>query len=368
MLLIINRDVLLKPLLLTTGFVEKKQTMPILSNVYIKKFGNQITIISNDMEIQVSITIEHDMSGEDFTITLPAKKLQDILKIFPENTNVTLKQDGNKILISCGATKFTLQSLPADHYPLLKISDTAICQFTLEQTNLKTILSQIQYAMADKDSRVFLNGMLFEIRNNQLRLIATDAHRLGFVTTLINEVVENSSIIIPRKTIAELYKLLEDSEEPVTLTLFANQVSFETLGKQLISKVIDGKYPDYERVIPLGNDKLCLINRTELLRAIERVGVIGIDKLKTVAFDIAPNTLVLTCRNEDQEDSHDEIKIVYQGTEQFRICFNITYVRDLLTNSQAETLQWAFYDGQRSVLVTIPTDPNFKAVLMPLRN
>lgn len=368
MLLTIRRDALLKSLLLTTGFVEKKQTMPILSNVYIKKSGNQITIISNDMEIQASITFSSEMTGEDFIITLPAKKLQDILKIFPDETDVVFKQDGNKITVKSGATKFTLQSMPADHYPLIRIADTAVCQFTVEQSILKSMLGQIQYAMADKDSRVFLNGMLFEIRNNQLRLIATDAHRLGYVTTPINEIVENCNVIIPRKTIAELYKLLEDSNDTITITIFPNQLSFETTGKQLITKIIEGKYPDYERVIPLGNDKLCLIKRLELLKAIERVGIIGIDKLKTVTFELLPNTLVLTCRNEEQEDSRDEIEITYQHEEQLKVCFNINYVRDLLINSQAENLQWAFFDGQRSVLVTTPNEPNFKAVIMPLRH
>lgn len=367
MLLTINRDTLLKPLLLTTGFVEKKQTMPILSNVYLKKSGDSITVIANDMEIQASITINGNMSGDDFVITLPAKKLQDILKIFPDDTAVVFERQESKIVIKSGATKFTLQTQPADHYPLLKINDNAIGQFTLEQSNLKALLGQIQYAMADKDSRVFLNGMLFEIKNNQLRLVATDAHRLGFVTTTLNDNVENCNSIIPRKTIIELYKLLEDSSSNVNVKIYPHQVCFETEGKQLITKVIDGKYPDYERVIPLGNDKLCLIRREDLLKAVERVSVIGIDKLKTITFEVHRNLLILTCRNEDQEDSRDEVEITYQQDEQIKVSFNIHYVKDLLLNSHAEHLQWAFFDGQRSVLVTMPNEVDFKSVIMPLR-
>jgi DNA polymerase III subunit beta len=237
----------------------------------------------------------------------------------------------------------------------------------MEQTHLKAMLGQIQYAMADKDSRVFLNGMLFEIKNNSLGLVATDAHRLGFVTTQINETVAACSSIIPKKTIIELYKLLEDTSDGVTVKIFPNQVCFETAGKQLITKVIDGKYPDYERVIPLGNDKLCLIRRDALLKAVERVAVIGIDKLKTVTFEVHKNLLILACRNEDQEDSRDEVEITYQQDTQLKVSFNIHYVRDLLINSHAEHLQWAFFDGQRSVLVTMPNEVNFKAVIMPLR-
>ena len=366
MLLTISRDTLLKPLLLVSGFVEKKQTMPILSNVYIKKAGDAITIVSNDMEIQASININGPMSGEDFIITLPAKKLQDILKVLPDTEFVFTREDA-KIAVTAGATKFTLQSIPGDHYPLLRIIDTAICKFTISQSKLKSLLGQVQYAMADKDSRVFLNGMLFEIKDNSLRLVATDAHRLGYATTDIAEAISNASSIIPRKTIIELFKLLDDSTDGITITIYPHQVSFETNDKQLITKVIDGKYPEYERVIPLGNDKLCLIKREDFLRAIERVAVIGIDKLKTVTLEINKNVLALRCRNEEQEDSHDQIEITYQQDEALKVSFNINYVRDLLINSQAEYLQWAFFDGQRSVLVTIPNDPNFKSVIMPLR-
>ena len=367
MLLTISRDTLLKPLMLVSGFVEKKQTMPILSNVYIKKTGNTITMISNDLEIQASITINAPMDGEDFIITLPAKKLQDILKVVPDTELVFTKEDA-KIALSVGATKFTLQSMPGDHYPLLRILDTAIGKFTISQAKLKSLLGQVQYAMADKDSRVFLNGMLFEIKDNCLRLVATDAHRLGFATTEISETISNCSAILPRKTIIELYKLVEDHVDEITITIYPHQVAFETNNKQLITKVIDGKYPDYERVIPLGNDKLCLIKREDFLKAIERVAVIGIDKLKTVTLDLSKNILSLRCRNEEHEDSHDQIEITYQQDEPLKVSFNINYVRDLLINSQAEYLQWAFFDGQRSVLVTIPSDPNFKSVIMPLRS
>jgi DNA polymerase-3 subunit beta len=367
MLLEIQRDILLQPLVLTTGFVDRKQTMLILSNVYMKKVANEITIISNDMEIQAKVTLTGEMVGEDFTITLPAKKLQDILKIFPEDAKVIFEKQDNKIEIKSGLTKFVLQTLPADHYPLLKINDQQICQFTLLQKDLKTTLTQIYYAMAEKDSRVFLNGMFFEIKNNKLHLVATDAHRLGLMITNINEKIENCSAIIPKKTIVELLKFLDNGNDEITVKFFNSQVAFETKGKELITKVIDGKYPVYERVIPLNNEKLCLINREKLLRAIERVSAIGVDKLKIVTFEIEKNVLMLTCHNEDQEGSQDQIEVLFKHNEALRVSFNISYVKDLLMNTQAENLQFAFFDGVKSVLVTIPNDTNFKAVLMPFR-
>ncbi|MFN8770272.1 MAG: DNA polymerase III subunit beta [Neisseriaceae bacterium] len=367
MLLETYRDSLLKPLALTSGFVEKKQSMPILSNVYVKKSGEELTIIANDLEIQACITTNEKISGEDFVITLPSRKLQDILKAIPENRTITLSQQDNRVLLKSGKLKYTIQSLPAEHYPLLKITDTQICEFSLEQTVLKGMLSQIQYAMADKDSRVFLNGMLFEIRNNKLRLIATDAHRLGFIATDIGQEVRDYSVIIPRKTITELHKILEPNTNPIIIRIYPNQVFFEVDGKQLITKIIDGKYPEYERVIPLTNDKLCLINRNELLAAVDRVSAIGSEKIKNLMLELSNNLLKLSCRTDEQEESVDEIDVVFQSAIPVKISFNLNYMRDLLSNCSSETLQLAFHDGQRSILATIPDKPEFKAVLMPLR-
>lgn len=368
MLLTTTRDTLLRPLNLTCGFVERKQTMPILSNVYIKKTDNQLTLIANDLEIQASVISESEMTGDDFVITLPGRKLQDILKAIPDNAKIVLEQQDSKVLLKSGKLKYTIQSLPAEHYPLLKINDYSVASLKIEQIKLKQMLSQVQYAMADKDSRVFLNGMLFEIKNNQLRLVATDAHRLAYINTNLDEQIDNHNVIIPRKTVLELYRMLEDNTDNVVVTFYPNQVSFEVAGKQLITKIIDGKYPEYERVIPIGNDKLCLVNRTDLLNAIDRVAVIGAEKIRTLTMELSNNTLTMTCRNDDQEDSRDEIDVNYNYDDSnIKICFNLNYMRELLSNNIADTLQLAFYDGQRSVLVTIPGETHFKAVAMPLR-
>ncbi len=367
MLLTIKRDTLLKPLTLAIGFVEKKQTMPILSNVYIKKQSNQLIVIANDLEIQAMIISEGEMSGEDFSITMPAKKLQDILRVFPSDADIELYLQENKVQIKSNNTKFNLQSLPADHYPLLKITEQIICQFSISQQKLKFMLGQIQYAMADKDSRIFLNGMLFEIKNNNLKLVATDAHRLGLISNEIGEQLQNTSSIVPRKTVLELFKLLEDTDNQVTIKMYTNQIVFDLGNKEIITRVIDGKYPDYERVIPLGNDKLCLVNREEFLQAVERVSVIGIDKFKTLTLEAQSNSLILSCRNEEHEDSKDEITINYQAAEPIKLSFNIVFIRELLLNTNAPELQLAFYDNQRSVLITIPNNHEFKSVIMPLR-
>jgi DNA polymerase-3 subunit beta len=349
MLIKFQRDTIAKPLAQVTGFVEKKQTMPILSNVYIKKSGDTVTIIANDMEIQATLSVIGGVDGDDFVITLPGKKFQDILKAMPDG-EITLEINENKVIVKAGRTKFTLQSLPADHYPLLKPSEETVVQISISQINLRNLIGKVQYSMAANDSRVFLNGMLIEIKDNELRLVATDAHRLSFTKFTLAETLPNTSVILPRKTILEMQRLLEDSEETVTIKIYPNQVIFETLNKQLITK-----------------DKLCLINREEFLRAVQRVAVIGIDKLKTLTLELKPNLLTISCRNEEQEDSRDELAIIYGNDHEIKLNFNITYIMDVLNNSNEETLQWAFFDNQRSVLVTVPNEVDFKYVIMPLR-
>lgn len=369
MLLTIRRETLLLPLSLVTGFIDKKHTVPILSNVYLTKSENTITIIANDMEIQASVTsLSDDMLGENFAITLPGKKLQDILKALPENAEIKFEVNENLVLIKSGRAKFTIQTLSVEHYPLLKVLENSICEITIPQGKLKFLISQIQYAMAEKDSRVFLNGMFLEIKNGSLNLVATDAHRLSFISYQLDVALPNCSAIIPKKSILELYRLLDDNEENLLIRIYPNQISFNMPNKELITKVIDGKYPDYERVIPLNNDKLCLISREELLKTVDRVAVIGIDRLRSIQAKFENNQLLLNCRNEDGEASEDQIEIITPENINITLNFNISYLRELLNNTNSKELQFAFYDDQRSVLITIPNESDFKSVLMPLRS
>lgn len=384
MKLSIKRDILLKPLLNTAGFVERKQTTPILANVYIKKENGLITLVANDLEIQASVTTNEPVEGEDFTITLPSKKLQDILKILPEGSIINFESQDSKILIKSGKTKFVLQTLPAEHYPLLKITEKPINSFSIAQDILKKLIGHTQYAMADKDSRVFLNGTLLEIIDSELRLVATDAHRLAYVNYTLGEAQANSASIIPRKTILELYRLLEDKPDTVKIDIYPSQVQFEVANKKLTTKVIDGKYPNYQGVIPATNEKQVQFNRLELLAAVDRVSQIGIDKLKTLNFKLTPQNLIISCQNEEHENSVEEIELNLElnddkapnfkdnladkFSDNLDINFNSSYIRDLLINSEAELLQWDFKDGASSALVREPNNRlGFKAVIMPLR-
>ena len=365
MLIKFKRDTILKPLTQVIGFVEKKQTMPILSNVYFKKTGDKVVILANDLEIQAMLTTT-DVEGEDFTITLPGKKFQDVLRALPSD-DVTLDLTEQKVQVKSGRAKFVLQSLSADHYPLLQVQGDVVSEITLSQKDLRTLLGKIQYSMAANDTRIFLNGMLFEIKDSDFNLVATDAHRLGFAKVSLPNAINPISSIIPRKTILELYRLIEDSDELITIKFTATQVVFETGNKQLITKILEGKYPDYTRVIPVQNDKLCLVNREEFLHAVQRVAVIGIDKLKTLSLNLKPNLMTISCRNQEQEESRDELVVQYGYDTELQVNINLTYVLEVLHNTTDEYLQWAFFDNQRSLLVTVPNSADFKYVIMPMR-
>ncbi len=370
MLLKIKRDLLLKNLMLITGLLDKKHTMPILSNVYLKKVNNELIIVANDLEIQASINCATDNDSDDFIITLPGKKLQEILKMIPSNAVVTLEQQDNMVVIKSEQIRYTIQSMQADYYPLLKLNGILIGQFTIIQNLLKQMINKVYYAMADKDGRIFLNGMLFAINNNQLNFVATDAHRLSFVSDNITETIaQNYNVILPRKTVLELLRILEDNTELVLIKLYNNQIYFEINNKQLITKIIDGRYPNYTKVIPIGNDKLCFIDRLALLNALDRVAIISVDKMHTVVFELSYNLLVISCSNEYQEQSYDELSVQYNYQDSnIKACFNLSYIKDILMSNNAHIMQLAVFDNMRSLLITIPNDDNFKAVIMPLRN
>ncbi|MDF0604518.1 DNA polymerase III subunit beta [Neisseriaceae bacterium TC5R-5] len=362
-----ERDALLKPLLAVTGIVERRHTLPILSNVLIEKKDGQVGFLATDLEIQITTASPEQLSGDDFRLTTSAKKLQDILRALPNNVVVTLEQAAaGKLTLKAGKSRFNLQTLPADDFPLLSVADAGEVSLTLSQQELKRLISQVQFAMAVQDIRYYLNGLLMQTDGNQVRLVATDGHRLAFASTEISHSLPKSEVILPRKTIIELYKLLQDSEDEIKIEVLANQVRFAFGSTVIISKVVDGKFPDYNRVIPLDNDKIFLINRLELLHALQRAAILANEKFRGVRVILKPGVMSILCTNGEQEEAEEELEIAYQG-ETLEIGFNINYLMDVLTNLPLDTLQLAFGDANRSTLVTIPEVNNFKYIVMPMR-
>ena len=360
-----ERDALLKPLQAVTGIVERRHTLPILSNVLLENTRGQTNFLATDLEIQIN-TVGPQSEAEDFRITTNAKKLQDILRALPEGSLVALDWAQNRLTLKAGKSRFNLQTLPAEDFPLMSVGEDVSAAFSLPQEAFKNMLSQVQYSMAVQDIRYYLNGLLMQAEGDQLRLVATDGHRLAYSSTTIDADLPKSEIILPRKTVLELFKLLNQPNEPITIELLNNQVRFRCNDAVIVSKIVDGKFPDFNRVIPLDNDKIFLVGRTQLLGALERAAILANEKFRGVRLQLKPGVMRVLCSNNEQEEAQEELEIAYQGNE-LEVGFNISYLMDVLRNVHADDLQLAFGDANRSTLFTIPDNPNFKYIVMPMR-
>ena len=361
-----SRDDLLKPLQTVTGIVERRHTLPILSNVLIEAQAGHTKLLATDLEIQIHTT-GPETSTEDFRITTSAKKLQDILRALPESAIVKLDWADNRLTLTAGKSRFNLQTLPAEDFPMMNVAQEVNATFSLRQDQLKLMLSQVQYAMAIQDIRYYLNGLLLQTEGNQLRLVSTDGHRLAFAgITLEDANLPKAEVILPRKTVLELFKLLSHPEDNITVELLSNQVRVQSGDTVVVSKVVDGKFPDFTRVIPLDNDKLFLINRTTLLGALERAAILANEKFRGVRLQLKPGLLSVLCSNNEQEEAQEDVEIAYQG-EALEVGFNITYLMDVLRNVQVDDFQLAFGNANQSTLFTIPDNPDFKYIVMPMR-
>lgn len=360
-----ERDALLKPLQTVTGIVERRHTLPILSNVLIRKQADALSFLATDLEIQISSQSE-GVAGDDFSLTVSAKKFADILRAIPDKAAVALDLQDSKLTIRAGKSRFNLQTLPAEDFPQLAIDNNVRAVIRLPQVALKALLGQVQYAMAHQDIRYYLNGMLLVTEGNELKLVATDGHRLAYAATQLDQTFEKHDVILPRKTIVELYKLLQEVDDEVTIELAGNQAKF-TFGNIVIhSKVVDGKFPDYNRVIPQNNDKLFAVDRVQLTQALQRAAILSNEKFRGVRLVLMSGLLRIICTNSEQEEAQEEVEIAYQG-DALDIGFNIQYLLDVLTNLDNEVLTFGFGDANSSMLVNIPDNASFKYIVMPMR-
>lgn len=360
-----ERDSLLKPLQAVTGIVERRHTLPILSNVLIEGKGGQTKLLATDLEIQIDTAGPEGGAG-DFRITTNAKKFQDILRALFAGALVSLDWDDSRLTLKAGKSRFALQTLPAADFPMMNVGEDISATFSLEQERFKTMLSQVQYSMAVQDIRYYLNGLLMQVEGSQLRLVATDGHRLAYAACAIDADLPHAEVILPRKTVLELFKLLNNPDDPIQIELLDKQVRFQCNGTTIVSKVIDGKFPDFNRVIPLDNDKIFVLSRAELLGALERVSILANEKFRGARLFLQSGLLSVVCSNNEQEEAREEIEIAYQGGE-LEVGFNIGYLMDVLRNIHSDDMQLAFGDANRSTLFTVPNNPNFKYIVMPMR-
>jgi len=361
----INREVLIKPLSSVVGIVEKRQALPILSNLLLVGNANKLTFTATDLEMQTSLNIDTKIET-DFEITISARKLFDITRALPENSELDFQINESRVNVKAGKSKFNLQTLPSKDYPLLKKNDSESVSVKLSQNKLKGLLKQVDFAMAQQDIRYYLNGLLFEIQGQKLNLVGTDGHRLSFTSTKLDDSYEKKEVIIPRKTIMELIKLLDDSDEVVELEILNQQVTFKFGDIFIITKVIDGKFPDYNRVIPVGYENGFLIDRQMLLNAMQRASILSNEKYRGIRLVLSENNMQLITTNSEQEEAQEDIEISY-NKEAIDIGFNVTYLIDVLNNIQFDQLSFTFKDSDSSCLVTIPNNDDYKYVVMPMR-
>jgi DNA polymerase-3 subunit beta len=366
-LLQIDRDALLKPLQAVTGIVEKRHTLPILSNVLLEKKASHLQLVATDLEIQVSTRCETGKGGaDDQQLTVSARKLQDILRSMPEGTSISLDAQNNRLQVKAGKSRFNLQTLPAADFPLLGDSGTPLTKVSIAQQELKALLALVQFAMAQQDIRYYLNGMLIVLEGSEMRVVATDGHRLSYASAAISKQDEKREVILPRKAVLELSRLLGDTDEPVHIELFANQVRFRFGDIELTTKVIDGKFPDYTRVIPANYQKHIAVNRVLLLQALQRAAILSNEKFRGVRWMLTENGLRISCTNNEQEEAQEELEVEYAG-DALDVGFNITYLLDVLNNVDAERIDCAFGDANSSMLVTLPERADYRYVVMPMR-
>lgn len=361
----INREILLKPLTNVTSIVERRHTLPILSNLLLEAKNNNIQLTATDLEMQISLNIESKFNGELLT-TISAKKLLDICRALPEAVDIDMVSNDSRITVKAGKSRFNLQTLPAADYPIMTKIAATDTNIQISQQTLKKLLKQVEFAMAQQDIRYYLNGLLIEVNENKLNIVGTDGHRLSFTSTTLNKSYEKTEVILPRKTVIELIKLLDDSEEEVNIDFNATQINFAFGDIQLISKVIDGKFPDYHRVIPVGHQNIFNVNRLNILTAMQRASILSNEKYRGIRMVLSDNNLKLISTNTEQEEAEEELEIAY-AKEVLDIGFNVTYLIDVLNNVSNEQVNFSFADANSSCLITVPDDENYKYVVMPMR-
>jgi len=361
-----KRDELLGPLSSVSGIIERRHTLPILSNVLIDRADGVLSFLATDIEIQITARSGIAAAGDAKPVTVGARKLVDILRALPDGAEVTVTQQDKRLQVKAGKSRFTLQTLPAEDFPRLARPGGEVARFSLPQKALRKLLGLVQYAMAQQDIRYYLNGLLVLVEDQQLRLVATDGHRLAYAAMGLDASLPRIEVIVPRKTVLELSKLLSDGDAEVKLELSATQAAFSFGDIELVSKLVDGKFPDYTRVIPTQHKNALRIDREVLRQSLQRAAILSNEKFRGVRWVLTDGSLKIVSSNAEQEEAQEEIEIQYGG-DALDIGFNVNYLLDVLNNVGATEVECRFGDAASSALLQFPAEPDFKYVVMPMR-
>lgn len=362
----INRDALLKPLQMVSGAIERRHTLPILSNVLIEVSDSQLSLTGTDLEVELVATTDALTIESAGRITVPAKKLLDICRSLPDASDIRVQLQGDSCILSCGKTKFTLSTLSASEYPNLESWQGEV-DIQLSRAQLRKLLDDTAFSMANQDVRYYLNGLLFEVDNGAVKAVATDGHRLALSSLELPGLsAQQKQIIIPRKGVLEIMRLLSSDEQLITLSLGQNHIRLTDQSYVFSSKLIDGRFPDYRRVLPRNSTKLVTSHRSVLKDACTRASILSNEKYRGVRFTLSNGELQIVANNPEHEQAEEIIEVEYQG-DNLEIGFNVGYVLDVLNTLATDLVLLHLNDANSSALLEGVGNQGASYVVMPMR-
>jgi DNA polymerase III subunit beta len=361
----LQREAFLKPLAQVVNVVERRQTLPVLANFLVQVQNGQLSLTGTDLEVEM-ISRTNVEDAQDGETTIPARKLFDIVRALPDGSRVTVSQSGDKVTVQAGRSRFTLATLPANDFPSVDEVE-ATERVALPEAGLKELIERTAFAMAQQDVRYYLNGLLFDLRDTGLRCVATDGHRLALCETeLETSVGTKRQIIVPRKGVTELQRLLEGGERTLELEVGRSHVRVKRDDVTFTSKLIDGRFPDYEAVIPIGADREVKIDREALRASLQRAAILSNEKYRGVRVEVSPNQLKISAHNPEQEEAQEEVEADTKVSD-LAIGFNVNYLLDALSALRDEHVILQLRDANSSALVREASSEKSRHVVMPLR-
>lgn len=361
----LQREDILKPLNYVAGVVEKRQTLPILSFILLRQENDEVTLTGTDLEVEIlaKVKTKHGETGE---LTLPARKLLDICRALPEGAAIDIRKDGEKASIKSGKSRFSLLTLPAADFPSIQATQWDQ-HINLPQGSLRSLLQQTHFCMAQQDTRYFLNGLLMEFGNKRIRVVGTDGHRMAVCESPFEgNIKETTQIIVPRKGVHEFMRLLEDSPGTIELRFNANHIRAVADNFVFTSKLIDGKYPDYSKVIPSTQSKSVRIEREALRESLNRAAILSNEKYRGVRLTLANKGLKISAHNPEQEEAQEEIQADYDG-DTMEIGFNVGYMLEAIGALHSQQIVLGLTDANSSCTIGSPDTKMPLYVIMPMR-
>jgi DNA polymerase III subunit beta len=365
MKIIAKREAILSPLQAVIGVVERRQTMPILANVLLSAKGGRLAVTATDLEVELVATSEVDVqrNGE---VTVPGRKLLDICRALPEGAEITLTLDGERMSVRARKSRFTLSTLPASEFPTVE-EINAQQSLKVPQKDFKRLLEKTHFSMAQQDVRYYLNGLLLETSAKTLRSVATDGHRLALCDVELPEGAKTGQqVIVPRKGVLELQRILGHEEQILDLAIGVNHIRLQIGDIRFTSKLIDGRFPEYSRVIPNDPPRVVTAVRDDLRLALQRAAILSNEKYRGIRFAVKPNLLTIQSHNPEQEEAEEEVEVTYEG-EELEIGFNVNYLMDALAAVEGPEVQVCLTDGNSSCLIRSSADSGARFVVMPMR-